>query len=669
MLACLLLALPFPAPAPTFQDPAEEFRSKFQTAVELNDQKAIDSLLRKHRDLAVTEFVSKADLAAAAGDPADIAWVDAFVEGWQRVAHSSFARKYSRFLGLMSSSTRRNRDEILRSHFPMVTRLHAEALQKKTEEAWEPVRVEGAPVAAALRTIGDDYYLAIVLYCLGNAYNSDLNEDGGDDQKALEFYEEYLTVRQRLDLTSDKDYDTVKSLAAEMRAKLGIPDPETGKVGPRKVSRFEIQPAEGADWVEVPLAFAADPKPGAIEHPCDLADDHRLSWMLTGTHEVGTEGSVYPFEPKVVVRRIEFGKFVLDGGLGPSEPFKLTTKPVTVTFRRRLADGREADCALRVAGGIDRDMYHGAELNLSVNDVSSTMFYRSVSTMVGDSPFGRIVLYDLNVDGAYGADELKLTGAHGTPKDTWLYRYDAVLLGRNKHSQPFSRFLTDGKGGWYEFQVDDHELPSKVRLRRMAPKLGTFKVKMNGLKGVKLTSLVLVAETSQIKGTWVDLMCGRGGSLQVPIGRYTFQQGLVRGAKGAEAIILPGTGVPMTFDLEEGETVEIKLGAPFTFSIERRLEGRRLVLDGETLCVLGAAGERYVRMVGAPPFGIEVSLKGEKAEGVLRGSTAEEVMAHWPYAYLPQSLELELKKAEMPPVRLFLKKHPWFGKIDTGWME
>ncbi|MBC8328444.1 MAG: hypothetical protein H8E31_06815, partial [Planctomycetes bacterium] len=72
---------------------------------------------------------------------------------------------------------------------------------------------------------------------------------------------------------------------------------------------------------------------------------------------------------------------------------------------------------------------------------------------------------------------------------------------------------------------------------------------------------------------------------------------------------------------------------------------------------------------GEPPFGVLVTLKGEKAEGEMRGSTADEIMKDWNLAYLPQSLELELKKAEMPPMRLVLKKHPWFGKIDSGWLE
>ncbi len=670
MLASLLLAVPISAAAvPVMQDPAEEFRTQYAAALELNDKKAIDGLLRKFKDSAITEFVSTAGDRAQNPSESLNVWVDTFIDSWQRVHHSSFARNYDRYLQLMSETTRRNRFEIITKNYPLLITMHAEALQKKTEAAWEPVRQDSEVVVPALRQTGDQYYLAVLLYIQGNAFNSDLTDAGGDDQRALDCYVDYMAVRENLGLTNDQDYDTVRKLAAEMRAKLGLPDPETGEVGQRKVSRFEIQPAEGADWVDVALAFGLEKKPLAVSHPNDLADDHRLSWMLAGTHEAGTEAPLHPFDPPVVVRRTAFAKFVLDGGDGPSEEFKLATKPVTVPYRRKLADGRVVDHALMLAGGIDRDMYHGAELNLSVNDGSSTVFYRSIAAMTGDTPFGKLTLYDTNGDGAYGYGELGLTGAHGMPKDTWLYRYDSVLLGKGKQAQPYSRFITDGKGGWFELQVEDHIYPGAIKLRQMAPKTGKIKISMKGLKGVKLSSLVLNAETSQIKGTMIDLMVGKGGVLEVPIGRYKFQQGLVRGSKGSEAIIVPGTGLGITIDVAEGATEVLEFGAPFTFQVDKRLEGNRLLIDGETICVTGKAGERYVRSVGAPLFGVEVELKGEKAAGELRGSTAEEVMAHWPFAYLPQSLELELKKGAMPPVRMTMKKHPWFGKIDTGWVE
>ncbi len=671
MLASLLLAVTLPSAAALVpQDPAEEFRNQYQQALELNDKKAIDGLLRKYKAQAVADFINNADARAAQPSDSLNRWVDSFIDSWQRTQRSSFARNYDRFLQLMNDSTRRNRAEILTKNLPIILQLHATALEQKTKDAWDPVRQECELVVPAMKQIGDQYYLAVLLYVQGNAYNGDLSEgEGSDDQRALDLYAEYLTVRDALGLTNDQEYETVEKLAGEMRAKLGVPDPETGEVGERKVSRFEIQPAEGAEWVEVPLEFEADEDLDGVAHPNDLADDHRLSWRLAGTHEVGTEVALYPYDPPVKVQRIEFGKFVVDGGAGPSEEFKLMPKPVTVPFQRKLADGRVIESAIRVAGGIDRDMYHGAELNLSVNDGSATVFYRSVATVTGDTPFGPVTLYDLDGDGAYGVAEPALVGAHGMPKETWLYRYDAVMLGKGKHSQPFSRYITDGKGAWFELKVPDMLLGDKLQLLPVAPKLGTVEVKMKGLKGVKLSSLVLAAETSQIKGTYIDVMVSKSGKLELPIGRYRFVQGLARGSKGAEALILPGVGLGLTIDVEEGTTSTIELGAPFSLTIEARVEGRKLFLDGETLCVVGNSGERYCRIVGEPLFGVEVSLKGEKAEGELRGSTAEEVMAHWPLAYMPQSLELELKGSEKPPMRMTLKKHPWFGKIDTGWVE
>lgn len=673
MLASLLLAVTLSAALVPPQDPAEEFRAQYLAALELNDTKAIDALLRKYKAQAVTDFVTQADNRAQAPELVQLSrWVDVFIESWQRVHHSSFARNYDRYLQLLSDSARRSRGQLLRENFPLLLKMHADGLTARSEEKWRAVRVDAEHLSTAFRTLADRYYLALALYCEGNAWNSDYSDsrEGPDDRKALACYDEFLAVRDALDLSSDQEYEVIKSLAAEVRARLGIPDPATGEVGERKVSRFEILPAEGAAWVEVPLSFTVEEDPLAIEHPCDLADDHRLSWMLTGTHEPGTEARVHPFEPPVMVRRVALNRFVIDGGAGPSEEFKLSTKPVLVRFQRKTSEGAVADDALMVAGGTDRDMYHGAELNLSVNDQTATMFYRGAGALTGSTPFGPITIYDHGTDGAFGYPELALVGEHGLPAETFLYRYDAVLLGKGKHSQPYSRYLTDGKGGWFEVAREgDYAVAGAIKLIQVAPKLGQLKAVLGGVKGLRLISLVLVSETSQTRGLVVDLMSGKGGVLAVPIGRYRFQQGLLRDPKGGEALILPGTGIGLTVEVEEGATASVELGAPFTFSIARKLEGNKLILDGKTFCIVGAAGERYVRLVGEPPFGIEVELKGEKATGELRGSTAEEVMADWVLAYLPHPLELELKNAAMPPIRMTLRKHPWFGKIDTGWLE
>jgi hypothetical protein len=154
------------------------------------------------------------------------------------------------------------------------------------------------------------------------------------------------------------------------------------------------------------------------------------------------------------------------------------------------------------------------------------------------------------------------------------------------------------------------------------------------------------------------------GAYQLPIGRYRFIQARWRDAKnGGSVLVLPASGIPTFLDVDQTDTVKLELGAPFRFAAQVDYDGDQAVVNGRSLHVVGRSGERYLRVIGEPLFGIEASAKGAKS-AELKAPEPEDTNQDWERLYYPMDAVLETK-GDKPAVTLSLKKHPWFGKIST----
>lgn len=651
-------------------DAAAEFRKKFADAVRFKDRKEMDQVVRKYREVAIDAFLLKAETRSTKPTADLNQWVDNFIESWARVFRSDFARNYDRYMQLMDSSRRSTRSRILSKEFHSINNLHIRAAQTGDVSLWPQVQKEVELLAAGLEQTGDLYFSAFVYNIKGNSYNPVFNDESGDMQKAYEAYVKVLELRDKLDLKSDKFYSDVKGQVDELRAKLGIPDPETGEKIERKIHPEEILPLEGATWSQYSLKAEPEKKPGNIRHPSDMGDLHRHSWWVASFGKVGETRELPLLVPKVSITRLSPVKFILEAGASPSEEFRLSDKPTAVEYERKHEDGTVDMHAVFLATGLEQDNFQGATLNLSGGDDGGTLFMRTVATRTAKTDFGNLVLYDLNGDGSFGYPKNLLAGAHGLPEETWLYRYDTISLGKSKYSQPFCPWISTDKGEW--FQIDMESLnfahPDSIQMMPVQPRTGTGQVTIKGLKGLRLVSAVLKSESSYTKGLLVDLMASKKGIREVPIGRYTFQQGLVRDPKkGYEAVILPPKDVPIYVEIEEGKTATLELGAPFKLVADYDVREKKVVLNGQSLHVAGKSRERYLRMVGVTLFDTEVQLKGGKGKS-FPPSLAEDINSKWALAYYPNNLEVSFG-GSFKPFRLFYKKHPWFGNLESDWIE
>ncbi len=669
LLSLLLLPAGSGSLSGSFQnDPKQkELRDKFAEAVHLGDQAQMDKLIRRYSTVAPATFISQADLRVL--DPSkdlDL-WVDSFIEAWNRAKHSEFARNYDRYLQRLDPERREAREKLTTEKTPELIQLQTDAIGSGKAEDWRLVQTYASDFLQAIQGTGDLYFISFACHVLGNAWNTAVT-DAGDDRKALEYYEKFMQARTRLDLVHDAEFAEVKKLARGARARLGIPDPESGKVEKPEYPAEMIQPVDGAEWKVVKLKPGAETRVGKIVHPSDLADAFPPTWKLGGVGKRGESNVLAGLDPEVTIKRIDLQHFVLDCGGETTKEFKITTKPQVILYKRKHADGKVDQHALMLAVGTEQDPFQGAEVNLAPTDNFVTIMWRSAATRSSKTPFGTLTLFDLNCDGHFGYDENPPAGIVGIWKNAeekWLRtpRFDAVLLGKGKHSFPFSHWIPGPKDQWYELVVEDKATGETARLIPVAPHLGTLEVQVKGVKILKPVSLVFQSQTKPTKGLVIDVAFNRKLALPVPIGEYVFVQGILRGPKTQEAIILPGD-VPIKVQVEEGKTETLVLGAPFHLDARTEIKDGTLTVDGKTLHVLGSKGEFYTHLVGAPLSGTELLVKGGKTKK-MRASTADEIAKDWYSAYYPQNVEVKVPPGGKTIFRLFLKKHPWFGKLES----
>ena len=674
MLFCAL-TLSWSLLAATPQDPAKvaAFTKEMNEAIEVGDTDGMTKAMRKYKEDAILLFLAKAPRRAVSDDPELNDWVDLFITNWNKAFRNDFARNYDRYLQRLGSDARRARLNLIQSDYPRINKVHIMAVVEKNPDViWADARANADSLVRAFEDLGDLYYLALAHNIAGNLNNPMYKSEGADGQKAVDAYQACLDARERLDLTNDKFYGNTARVVQELRAKLGIEEPVDPNAPPPEepeINPEEMQPTPEMAGATATVEAIVPKKIDSMVHSADFEIEQYESWIRMGLPVVGEQITLPDIMPPIRLLRISGNTYQLEAGAEPTDEFRLTGKPQAITVMRKFANG-ERPYTLEVATGTSTHIWQGVTLNLEPTDQGGPMFMRPMGAISAETPYGQITLVDFSGDGAFGAKEIKPGGnwAEGLLPETWFLRPDAILFGKTKHSWPYSRFFADEKGQWYELTVDKHEEPSQIQIQPVTPTLGQLKVNLEGIKKLKLASLLLVSDSSATKGLVIDLaaMKASKGTYSIPIGRYRLLQGRLRESKdGGSVLMLPDPILPTLIDIRSEEMATLDLGAPFTFQAGVSIEGTEAVVNGRNLHLLGKSGERYLRFIGEPLFDVDVSAKGAKAVS-LEPPLPEDTNKDWERLYYPMDAVLTLRKAgEKPEITLSLKKHPWFGKISS----
>ncbi len=101
--------------------------------------------------------------------------------------------------------------------------------------------------------------------------------------------------------------------------------------------------------------------------------------------------------------------------------------------------------------------------------------------------------------------------------------------------------------------------------------------------------------TLALVGAGVSTVVGaETGAVAVPVGRYTLAYGLLSGPDGPLAGILPPADGELAITVSPGATAVLALGAPYTLCGSWQDDFGDLIIDRDSLHVVGRSGERYV---------------------------------------------------------------------------
>ncbi|MFO0983470.1 MAG: hypothetical protein U1E76_17340, partial [Planctomycetota bacterium] len=288
--------------------------------------------------------------------------------------------------------------------------------------------------------------------------------------------------------------------------------------------------------------------------------------------------------------------------------------------------------------------------------------YRTACRLEGDVAGARWFVIDDNDSGQFG--DLVLRSDEYAGADQVFPMPDALFLPGAERAVPFSEFLLV-EGTLTRIQFD----PATSTLKWQSAAAGMGRIALEWAGPVKPRSLVVVGVDDR-KDCAYDLMSAP--EVTAVSGRYRLAYGVLaqgRGTSQQRALIVPGKSVP--FEVKDGATTPVKLGAPFTFAFDTQVQGDTAVLVGTSLRVQGRGGESYARFSDVLQPQASARTEGGK---VLEPPRAMDpaTPAEWSKAAravaFPRDLRVKRDGKEAVRFQLELKSHPLLGgPIRSEW--
>ncbi len=687
-LSVLLLALSSVdsqgAPDPAFKDLVQGFAAK-------NDHTAVAKLMKSKKDESVAWIVVTCEALANKASDENEKFADVLKAGWKEGIGGEFAeREYKNLKELGKNLNDRN---------GLVDRLETVLADlEKNKDHPENLVFQNAVdeldvVAPGLDETGDAYRSSQAYFVQAQCYENEIRGPAVDLHRAWLAYSHVLETRDKLDL-KDSVYEQATKRKAALLAKgadkkkdPNAEPPPGGEPGASPPAGAAPGAAAGANpganpgaspsapgaVITAPATFEALPAVDAYVRPNYAADEIFCLWnasvSLKGKGSSTTFGR-FNTGPKLIrVGKMDL-RFDTKGDGQGDEKVPTPGTPVLVKVNiGKGSDARPWACFAQV--GTDKDEYQGVQINNNPNDELFVLFAisaASITANVGNVP---IRIIDEDGDSIYGNRPLTYAD-QGLVAGDVQPDVDSIVIGSSKRARPWSEIQQIGDK-WYK--LEPAQDAKDVKATPADVQTGTLKLEFQG--PVQPTWLIVQGTGNDLSNTRFDLVEGGAKGVQVPVGKYSLFYGEMRKGKRKQTqkcVILPGKNSP-TWQVEPGKTAVVQLGGPFGFDWRHSIEGDKVKVEGMSVCIVGAKGERYERAWGCVPRpevawrkkGTKTASKAELMKVVLDQDTMIKLKpdASW----FPLDLEMPLKGAEKTgiEVQLIEKRHELFGKIESEW--
>ncbi len=673
LLISLFAAGIAPPSAPLIADaPDPAFKTKFQKLATQNARNDMAKLVKDEMKDAVGWIVATGEEILTNPTPEAEAFMTDLRAAWTAGMKTEFAEKiYTIYSTFDAQNKKDHRD--LHERFDKVWDEYQSNLSKKDNWVFLNLIDEIDILANGFDQMGDLYWSSEAWLVYAACNDTPLRGDSGDTKKALQGYTNALDLRIKLDL-KDAGFDEAAKRKSALSSKASDPkDPKKDAPGtPPAPPSAPPKPITLGTPVTAPLGFEIVGSIDTYQRPNYHCDDFFALWTALNFQKKGTSSGFPNTQDAPLAYRTASSEisFDLDGD-GQGEQ-KVTLSGNITPVKLTLGKGERArPWAVLTMTGTNREQYEGIEVNLSSTEDRLTVYVLGAASVTGTVAGVPIRVIDDTVDGIYGTIP-QTWGYAGVTAGIFQPDMDSILIGAGKRAKPWSKTQQIG-GAWYslELAADGKQLTATP----MTVDTGVLKL---DYKGPTPTYLVVKGTTPQ-NDRYYDLADGGAKGVTVPAGTYTLYYGEIRKGKKRQmqkvAILPPTTNAPQ-WTVGAGETVTVELGGPFAFDFKHTFEAEKLMVEGATVAVVGAKGERYERAWNCVPKpevvwrkkGTKKASKPERMQLVLDAAGVEKV--GYGATWFPLNFEAELQGVEGPlEVQLSDKKHDLFGKVESAWKE
>ena len=643
------------------QDPYADFIERFRAAMKIGDQRTMTRLFRSEQLNAIRWVLGTCQRMAT--DPSEELAKDleAQKRSWEEAYDGSrFVSHMERFWAFIPKSTQEELNGMA-SEAAELAGLGRELLgDTGAEDRMKRIRsivARASELAEGFEQRGDKYQASemwILVADLSAPYF--IPEREANLGLAIEGYRKFLQYREDIELVD----------SANKRAEQYIEDLERmGAVEGEAAPSASIELGRSAT---VRGELEVEEEVTKLERPSYLTDEIYLTWNAIWLAGADGTGQLPRVENGPTFTRTGATSVVVVGTDGESQELSLSNRIQLV--ETTIGRGNEQrPWAFLLADPGANEFFHNVQMNMAAGSEGIALQIGPAASMVFEVGGEDLRVFDDNLDGRFGGGWQSYEWeARGWMKPGEAeYQLDSMVIGRSKRAVPFSK-LAQIDDQWYELEPE--AAGTTLRVTPATLQTGTAKLQA---EGPDFAWYVIEGE-DELDGVFFDLADAKRG-VEVPVGRYhMISAGLREGRRQSiqKAYASPPIGFRSVSVLPDAEA-EFVAGAPFTFDCDFVVEGDEIQIDGNSLTIVGAGGERYHRIWNARP---EPDVEIRKAGGS-RGTKVGSMQTYWSSqevidvgtdrAWKPGDMTVDNKYGAEVELR-FVEKNDLFGKIEGEWL-